>query len=342
MPPLWLDQSPPTVTDVVIAQWPTATRPAAQIDYTAGDATSGVPAGAPMHVVDLATGAVLTRGTGGPGRQSIFVDLPDAAPRRVAIVVHDAVGNAGQSAPITIDATTAPAIAPIGVLYGAASVRDPREAQLATATIRYEVTGARRINVRGTVTPTAWVRFGATTLITGSLRTPAGPAGGMEVEAWDRHGRTIGSGKTASDGTFRIRVRPIAGGPVRVGVPVADALLPASAAQLAVRVRPRLTITASRRVVRAGGRAVVFTGQVAPTPGVLGIAAKNVVVEWRDPLRGMWRPMVNTRVGATGRVRASWRFNAGGFRVPVRLRLPGEPGWPTDAGISRAVTVLVK
>ena len=52
--------------------------------------------------------------------------------------------------------------------------------------------------------------------------------------------------------------------------------------------------------------------------------------------------MVNTTIGANGNVRAQWAFGAGGFTVPVRLRLPAEPGWPTEAGRSRVISVKVK
>lgn len=339
MPPLFVDHGAPTVSDTAIMQWPTPIRPAAQIDYTAGDSLSGVPVGASMSVIDLATGAVLTRGATGPGRQSVFVDLPDPSPRRVAIVVHDAVGNAGQSTPVLIDATSAAAQT---VLYGAASVRDPRAAQLADAVLTTRAPGVRLLAGRAGGPPAAIVPFGGRIALEGSLSSPRGPIGGMELEAWDRQGRVIATGATAPDGTFRLSARPVAGGPIRIGVPVADQLLPAAPPSLAVRIHPRLVLRTSRRTARAGGPAVVFTGTVAPTPSLLGIAAKNVVVEWRDPLRGIWRPMVNTRVGPAGRLRTSWRFNAGGFRVPVRLRLPAEPGWPTDAGVSRAVTIVVK
>ncbi len=344
LPPVWIDHTPPVVSDATVAQWPTPQRLSAQIDYTAADAIAGVPVNAPMAVVDVATGAVLARGTAGPGRQSVFVDLPDGTPRHVAVVVHDAVGNAGRSAPIALD-PTAPAVtvpADASEVVGAASVRHPYEARLADATIGYAITGVRALKARTAGLPTIPLRFGAPAVITGSLTSPRGPIGGMELEAWDRQGRTIATGTTAADGSFRLVARPVASGPVRVGVPVADRLLPATPARLAVRVGPRLTLTASRRVTRAGGPAVVFTGRVAPTPGLVGVPSKNVVIEWRDPLRGMWRPMVNTRVGRTGVVRARWRFNGGGFRVPVRLRLVAEPGWPTEAGVSRAVTIVVK
>jgi hypothetical protein len=80
---------------------------------------------------------------------------------------------------------------------------------------------------------------------------------------------------------------------------------------------------------------------VAPGPGALGIPAKNVVLEWRDPFRGTWRPMINGRVGLDGRARFRWAFNAGGFTVPVRVRLPAEPGWPTLPALSGAITVAV-
>ncbi len=105
--------------------------------------------------------------------------------------------------------------------------------------------------------------------------------------------------------------------------------------------RPRVGIAASRTLARAGGQ-VVFTGRVAPAPRDLRItAAKGVVLEWRDPVRHAWRPVVNARLRPDGTFTIPWTFGVAGLTIPFRAVVPSEVGWPLLGGRSRVVDVRV-
>ena len=95
---------------------------------------------------------------------------------------------------------------------------------------------------------------------------------------------------------------------------------------------------ASAHEAQARGRAITFKGKVGPAPG----AAKGVVLEWRDPFRKQWRPVVNGKTRPDGSFAMSWKFQASGLTVPFRVRVPKEMGWPMEAGTSKSVTVRVR
>ena len=104
-----------------------------------------------------------------------------------------------------------------------------------------------------------------------------------------------------------------------------------------------MSLNVSTRNAVAGGSPVVFSGRVAPGPGTLkGTARKRVVLEWMDPLRREWRPVVNRYADAAGRYRFSWRFGVPGFSIPMRVSVPSELGWPFEPALSRVVTVVVR
>lgn len=125
-----------------------------------------------------------------------------------------------------------------------------------------------------------------------------------------------------------------------IGVPSAGGLrrLPADV-RLRVRARPRVVLRRSRGPVITGER-VLFTGRVYPAPGRLGLSSgKGVVLEWRDPIRGVWRPVVNAPLRRDGTFTIPWRFALRGLAVPMRIRVPREIGWPLTPGLSRAIVV---
>ncbi len=326
LPKLWVDTSPPLVTGVAAHFNPTATT--IQLTYSAQDELSGVPLSAPGHIVDALNGSPIEVFTGGPDAQAIVVDRARIGTQPIMIQVTDAAGNVGRSAPFTLTGSDP--------LSGAGSISDPRERELRSSRI-----DARVIGTHNTLRQ---VNFGHALTVAGTLSTVRmTPLPQTEIEVRDRTGAVLGRTLTRADGAFALRVVPRRNGSLRIGVPLGDELLPPGAVVgPKVQLVPRVTLRASARVARAGGPAVVFTGRMQPSPRSLGIAAKNVVVEWRDPIRKTWRPMVNTQVTADGRVRVPWRFGAGGFTVPVRLRVPAERAWPTAAGLSRAVSVTVQ
>src|SRR6185436_2024448 len=105
--------------------------------------------------------------------------------------------------------------------------------------------------------------------------------------------------------------------------------------------RPRLEFAASSRVVPAGG-SVLFSGRLSPSPGALGFGSrKTVVLEWLDPLRRTWRPVVNARMRQDGTFAIPWAFNLRGLTIPVRVTVPQDVGWPVLAATSRTERVRV-
>jgi hypothetical protein len=128
---------------------------------------------------------------------------------------------------------------------------------------------------------------------------------------------------------------------LRVGVPAGRELLPARADRdVQLQVRARVVMRRMRASVRTGDT-VVFSGRVHPAPGRLGMAGrKGVVLEWRDPLRGVWRPVVNARVRPNGSFSVPWRFALRGVTVPVRARVPAEIGWPLLPAVSQRMVVV--
>lgn len=328
LPAVSIDRTPPTIGAVHVQQWPTPARPTVQLGYTVADAVSGVAADALVSVVDLDSLEVLARARSGPGAQSVSVDLPaTSGPLHLALRIADHAGNIGESRALTID----PSAGPLGALYDDARATLLRPAHLAAWVARG---GTRLDQVR--------VLAGRTITVAGVLRTAAGaPLPGQEIEVRDARDRVLGRTTTTGDGSYSLLVRPVMGGRLSVGVPVAGELLPAGAGA-DIQLAPIVRLAVSASVVRARAGALVMTARVTPSPKAVGVAGKNIVFEWRDPFRRTWRPMVNTRLDRSGRARVVWRFNAGGFRVPVRLRLAAEPGWPTEGGLSKAVTVTVR
>jgi hypothetical protein len=136
-------------------------------------------------------------------------------------------------------------------------------------------------------------------------------------------------------------VRPEAGGPIRVGVPAGDGLFPhRPSTELRIAVSPRIELHASDLHPAAGER-VEFSGRVLPAPRRLGAQSKGIVLEWLDPLRKTWRPVVNARTRPDGSFRIAWDFGLGGLTIPTRIRVPEEVGWPLLPATSEQVTVTV-
>ena len=65
------------------------------------------------------------------------------------------------------------------------------------------------------------------------------------------------------------------------------------------------------------------------------------MLEWRDPVRHTWRPVVNARLRPDGTFTIPWTFGVAGLTIPFRAAVPSEVGWPLLGVRSRAVNVRV-
>ncbi len=188
------------------------------------------------------------------------------------------------------------------------------------------------------------VPTGARVRIAGRLLDRGGRAiAGVEVQVRERRGRLIGRGLTRRDGRFVIGARPIAGGVVRIGVAVGGRLLPRRpAVDLRIEVRPTIGFSASSRSVTPG-REVLFTGRLRPSPADLRLGSrKGIVLQWLDPARRIWRPVVNARIRRNGTFAIPWTFSLGGLTIPTRVVVPTEVGWPLLPVRSRVIRVRVR
>ena len=108
-----------------------------------------------------------------------------------------------------------------------------------------------------------------------------------------------------------------------------------------MRLKATVTLMASSTQASPRGKPVVFRGRMSPAPGAEG-GRKAIVLEWLDPFRKAWRPVVNARAKADGSFAIRWRFQASGLTVPFRVRVPRERGWLIEPGVSKVVRVRVR
>jgi hypothetical protein len=202
---------------------------------------------------------------------------------------------------------------------------------------RAATVGGRRVRV-------VRIRVGGRVTLAGRLVDAAGrPLQGVEVQARGHRGTLVGRAQTGRDGRYRIVARPIAGGALRIGVPAGRDLLPArGGVRVVVEVVPRVDLAASATVSPAG-QEVLFTGRISPAPGQIGLGSrKGVVLEWKDPVRRTWRPVVNARIRPDGTFAIPWSFNLSGLTIPMRVTVPAEVGWPLLPVRSGVVSVAVR
>ncbi|MGD9696604.1 MAG: hypothetical protein AB7V42_13225 [Thermoleophilia bacterium] len=273
--------------------------------------------------------------TDGTGRMVLDVAALPPGRRSFRLVATDGAGNsASRSGTATITA---------GPGGAGSTARDPL-ARLRRARLSVSVAGALTTRRGGRAVLTRRITIGGSVVIRGRLRDAQGKAVvGAEVRVRGHRGRVIASTLTRRDGTFRITTRPRAGGVLRIGVPAGRTLLPARASHdVRVEVAPRVGLAASTTVAGVG-EDVLFTGRLMPTPGSLGFGdRKGVVLEWLDPLRKTWRPVVNARVKRDGTYAIPWRFNLQGLTIPMRVTVPVEVGWPLLPTRSAVVKVAVR
>lgn len=207
-----------------------------------------------------------------------------------------------------------------------AQTRPLRERRGSIVTIdrsRSERRGSRTVLVRQ-------VAVGTRIRISGRLLDGAGKGiVGAEIQVRDNRGRLIGRGLTKAGGRFAVDARPVGGGLVRVGVASGRLLLPRrTPVDLRLEVRPVVALSASSTSVSVGEQ-VLFSGRLRPSPADLGLGSrKGIVLEWLDPVRHIWRPVVNARIRSDGTFAIPWTFGLGGLTIPMRVVVPEEVGWP--------------
>ena len=270
----------------------------------------------------------------GDGSGSMLVDV-SALPRgaqALRLVITDAAGN-------TAVRSGTVRLAGNGIGTTAADpVARFREAHLAlsVASARAQRTGGRTTLVRR-------VAAGGLVVVSGRLLDRRGrPIVGAEIQARGHRGRLVARALTSRDGRFRLQARPQAGGLLRVGVPVGRRLLPAQpSADVRLEVRPEVSLSASATAATSGAE-VLFSGRVSPAPGDIGLGSrKGIVLEWLDPVRKAWRPVVNARIRRDGTYSIPWRFGIRGLTIPMRVTVPEEVGWPLLPARSRALRITL-
>lgn len=311
-----VDRTPPVVARATAGGGGTAPLTVA---WVAEDAHSGITT-ATVQWRDGGTWRSLGVEGASEGGGSMVLDtsaLP-AGDRAIRVVIADAAGNTAARA------VGEPVAGGVGTTAGAPVAR------LVESRLTLVVQGARPIRRAGRTTLVRRVVAGSRLVVAGRLVDRSGRGVvGAQIEVRGHRGRLIGRGLTRSGGRFRIEARPVAGGPVRVGVRTGGRLLPRRpSADLRLEVRPRIRLSAT--ATRVGvGEEVLFTGRVTPSPRDLGLGdRKGVVLEWLDPVRQVWRPVVNARMRADGTFAIPWSFGLSGLTIPMRVVVPDELGWP--------------
>jgi hypothetical protein len=279
------------------------------------------------------------------GPQSLLLPLDGLAPGayRVRVVACDSAGSSTAAETGGLLIAPAPAPAP-GEARAAAAAPDPF-ARLRTARLDVRIDGAKVERFHGRPTLVRRLVFGERLRAHGRLTTAAGKAiRGTEIQIRGYGGRVLARTLSRRDGRFAMTARPEAGGPLVIGVPAGKEMLPARRAlDIRAIVRPTVTLTASSRRAAALGAPVIFTGRLQPAPALLGGSThKSVVLEWRDPIRGVWRPVLNARARRDGRFRFTWRFAVRNLTIPMRVRVPAERGWPLQPALTAPIAIRVR
>jgi hypothetical protein len=318
-----VDRSPPAISRVSFAPRPGGLTAA----WVAADALAGMET-ATLQVRDEAAWRTLAtrRASDGAGSMSVDVSSITSGPRTFRLVAADAAGNV--------------AAAEGQVRLGGGGDAFPR---LRNARLSLAVPRARRGRVGGQPALVSRIEIGGTVTVAGRLRDARGRAiAGAEVRARGHRGAVVGRARTRRDGRFRLVARPLAGGPLHIGVPAGRELLPARAPAVAVEVAPRISLAASAQRT-APGQEVRFSGRLLPAPADIGLGSrKGIVLEWRDPVRRTWRPVVNARIRRDGTFAIPWSFNLRGLTIPMRVTVPTEVGWPLLPVRSRVIAVAVR
>ena len=124
-------------------------------------------------------------------------------------------------------------------------------------------------------------------------------AGRDSNELWVR---TLDASIRVPDMSLELWALPASGAPKSLGLVSGEekgTLKLASAAETSLAEVPRLAVSLEPKGGSPTGAPtgpVLFTGRLSPSPAELGFGSrKTVVLEWMDPLRRTWRPVVNVR-----------------------------------------------
>ena len=327
------DLTPPDVARAALTTLPDGR---IRMTWSADDARSGVET-VRLQWLDGWTWRTVAERPASDGSGMVSLDpalIPDPD-ARMRVQVGDVAGNV-RAMEVAMPETARPASPSPSSPSAPKHMAD--EAREGILTLGLE--GGRPETIEGAEYRTTTVTYGQAVVITGRLlaKGGGGPLAGFAMVARQK-GRDIGSAVTGPDGSFRLTAVPVTGGPIDVGVPDGSSVVPIpTGPRVGVHVHASVTLMASAHEAQARGRAITFKGKVGPAPG----AAKGVVLEWRDPFRKQWRPVVNGKTKPDGSFAMSWKFQASGLTVPFRVRVPKEMGWPMEAGTSKSVTVRVR
>ncbi len=321
-----------------------------RLSWTQADPVGGFGACATSIQVDgPGTGGVwreiaTAAARGGP--QSLLLPLDGLAPGayRVRVVACDAAGGSASAEIGGLLIAIDKAAAGEARAAGGARAADPF-ARFRRARLELRVDAARTERFRGRPTLVRRLTYGQPVTASGRLRTIDGkPIRGAEIQVRGYRGRVLGRVLTRRDGRFTLTAKPEASGPLLIGVPAGQEILPAARpVDVRVIVRPTVTLAVSSRRAAALGAPVIFTGRLEPAPALLGGSThKTVVLEWRDPIRGVWRPVLNARARRDGRFRLAWRFGVRDLTIPMRVRVPVERGWPLQPALTAPIAIRVR
>jgi len=193
------------------------------------------------------------------------------------------------------------------------------------------------------------VPFGAGAALSGRLLSAEGAGlAGRRLRVVSRFSRgalkrrRVEVVKTGRRGGFRLGLRPGPSRRVSVVYRGGPGLARARRPALALRVRGALTLSASPRKLRTGGR-LHLRGRVRDRGAPLPRRGKLVAIQYYEREARVWRPVLVTRSDHSGRFRAGYRFRyvTGSARIRLRAVALAEERWPYAPGVSRPVTVRV-
>ena len=313
-----------------------------KMTWSADDGRSGVER-VRLQWLDGWTWRTVTERPASDGTGIVTIDtelIPDPS-ARMRVQVTDSAGNARS---MEVDPPGAAPGRPASPSAPGGGASTPA-AQMADAAregiLTLGITGGRPETVEGRSYRVATMKAGGRATVTGRLLNRQGQALAGFTMVARQGGVDIGVAITGPDGSFSLKASPIRSGPIDVGVPDGSKVVPVPTGPgVAVRLRATVTLMASATQARAKGAPVTFRGRMSPAPGAEG-GRKAIVLEWLDPFRKTWRPVVNSRASADGSFAIRWRFQASGLTVPFRVRVPRERGWLIEPGTSKVVRVRV-
>lgn len=204
----------------------------------------------------------------------------------------------------------------------------------------------KRRKVRRTVNvlePRTKVAFGRRVRLGGQLTNAAGtPLAGVQVSLYSTPREGIeglaGTATTDERGRYAFKLKARSSQALRFVYPGSATILPVQDTATLL-VKGRSTLKADRRRVLNGQR-VLFSGRVRGRP----LPAAGKLIEMQVRLSEDWQTFRTTRSGPKGGWKVAYRFErtCGLQRFRFRARLPGEAGYPLEAGGSRGLVVGVK